>query len=126
MSAHQWFNLANLGLGSALALVSASPWAGAALTAFALVQPSQDPTTLDQPLTRWILGIAGGVWAGWGAMMVRTTAGDDPRQALRAGLAVWCALDSAASLANGAPANVAVNLTWLAIGFVVTRGGPRP
>lgn len=124
MSAQHLFSLANLGLGAALALTAASPWAGAALRLFALVQPGQDPVAVDQPIARWVLGIAGGVWAGWGAMMVRTAAGDEPRSALRVGLAVWCALDSAASLANGAAANVAVNLVWFAIGWAATRTAP--
>jgi hypothetical protein len=115
------FAALNLAAGASVALVAASPLAGPALRLFVLVQPGQDLALADQPITRWVLGIAGGVWAGWGAGMVSAQRGADPATALRAGLLVWCALDSLASAANGAWGNVAVNLAWLAFGWVVTR-----
>jgi hypothetical protein len=43
-------------------------------------------------------------------------------RALQAALVVWCVLDSAASLANGAALNVLVNVTWAAFGLVALRG----
>lgn len=115
------FAWANLTLGASLALAAASPFAGAALTLFALVQPSQAPDLADQPLARWIAGIAGGVWAGWGASMVRSLAGATPVESVRTGLLVWCALDSLASATNGAWANVLVNLSWIGFGWLATR-----
>lgn len=115
------FALLNLALGASTALLAASPLAGAALRWTTLVQPGQDPAMADQALTRWVLGIAGGVWAGWGASMVASVRGASVAASIGSGLVVWCALDSLASAVNGAWLNVVVNLSWLALGVVATR-----
>ena len=47
--------------------------------------------------------------------------GRTPAWALRAGLLVWFLLDSAASVANGAPLNIFVNLSLLLPGLVLLR-----
>ena len=116
---------ANLAAGTAMALLASSPWAGAALQLAEWVQPAQAAATADQPVARWVMGIAGGVWAGWGATMLASVAGAPPAAAILRGLVVWCALDSVASVATGAALNVGVNGVWLALGWLALGRAPR-
>lgn len=111
----------NLALGAALALVVCSPAAGAVIRGFLVVLPGHDPAIADMPAARWFLGIAGGVWAGWGANLLAAARGAAPARAALVGFAVWCALDSLASVVNGAYGNVAVNLSWFAVALVALR-----
>jgi len=115
------FAWANLGAGTFLALLAASPWAGVALGWMVMAQPSQVLAAADQPIARWWLGIAGGVWAGWGATMSASLAGATPAASVWRGLLAWVVLDSLASGANGAWLNVLVNLTWFVIGWFALR-----
>lgn len=117
------FAALNLLMSSSMALFAASPWAPLALALFAVAQPGVDPVAADSPMLRWILGIAGGVWAGWSTVMWGLARGWPAPRALQAGLVLWCVFDSAASLANGAALNVLVNVVWAAIGLVTLRGG---
>jgi hypothetical protein len=110
------FSAMNLLCGALLALAASSPWAGGAVRLFLIAQPDLDPALADTPFARWILGLAGGIWAGWGTLMLLLGLGWDPRRASLAALGVWCALDSLASAANGAWLNLGVNLSWLLIG----------
>jgi hypothetical protein len=116
----QLFAALNLTLGAAMALLAASPFAGRLCALLALAQPGA--AGADSPTLRWVAGIAGGVWAGWGAMMVAQARGRGPAWSLRAGLLVWFTLDSLASLTNGAALNVGVNLGLLVPGLVLLRG----
>jgi hypothetical protein len=116
----QLFAAFNLIAGAAMALIAASPFAGRLCAVLALAQPAA--AGADGPTLRWVAGIAGGVWAGWGGMMVALARGRGPAWSLRAGLLVWFALDSLASVANGAPLNVGVNLGLLVPGLVLLRG----
>ncbi|MBL8616763.1 MAG: hypothetical protein JNM72_14215 [Deltaproteobacteria bacterium] len=116
----QLFAAYNLVAGAAMALVAASPFAGRLCALFTLIQP--EAAGADGPTLRWIAGLAGGVWAGWGAMMLGLTRGRSPAWALRAGLLVWFTLDGLASVANGAALNVGVNLGLLVPGLVLLRG----
>ena len=111
----------NLLCGALLALLAASPFADRLVWLFVQVQPGVEAATADSPTLRWVAGIAGGVWAGWGASMFSQTMGRTPAWALRAGLLVWFLLDSAASVANGAPLNIFVNLSLLLPGLVLLR-----
>ncbi|MCB9780943.1 MAG: hypothetical protein H6742_20410 [Alphaproteobacteria bacterium] len=115
------FALGNLVMGAAMALVAASPAAGPFIQAASLLHSSVDAAAADTDFARWVLGIAGGVWAGWGAAMVAQTRGLPAGRAHLIGLSVWCLLDSAASVANGAPLNVLVNLPWLVLGLWLLR-----
>jgi hypothetical protein len=54
-------------------------------------------------------------------MMLAQAMGRSPAWALRAGLIVWFVLDGLASVTNGAPLNVAVNLSLLIPGLLVLR-----
>jgi hypothetical protein len=111
----------NLLCGATLALVAASPFADRLVWLFVQLQPGAEAATADSPTLRWVAGIAGGVWAGWGAMMFSQAMGRTAAWALRAGLLVWCLLDSAASVSNGAPLNVLVNLSLLLPGLLLLR-----
>ncbi|QHQ35018.1 hypothetical protein [Algicella marina] len=77
--------------------------------------------------TRLFAAIAGGVMFGWGLMilaLVRHLADTRPRLTARlilTGILPWFALDSLASLAAGAPLNVAANLVFLAAFAVPAR-----
>jgi hypothetical protein len=115
------FAASNLVMGTTLALVAATPAAAPAIRLFLWALPDQDPLTADQPMLRWILGIAGGVWAGWGATLWAQARGAGPVPALMQGLVLWCALDSLASAVNGASLNVAINLSWVALGALAAR-----
>jgi len=107
----------NLLAGAMMALVAASPYADRLVWLCGFIQP--DASAADGPTVRWIAGIAGGVWAGWGAMMLAQAMGHSPAWALRAGLIVWFVLDGLASVTNGAPLNVAANLSLLIPGLLV-------
>jgi hypothetical protein len=109
----------NLLAGAMMALLAASPFADRLVWLCSLIQPAA--AAADGPTVRWIAGIAGGVWAGWGAMMLAQAMGRSPAWALRAGLIVWFVLDGLASVTNGAPLNVAVNLSLLIPGLLVLR-----
>lgn len=115
------FAVLNLAMGATLALSAASPFADQAVALFTLLQTGADTALADQPTTRWVMGIAGGVWAGWGAAMVAEARGAAPARAHLVGLVAWCLLDSLASLVHGAPLNVLVNLSWLALGAWTLR-----
>jgi hypothetical protein len=71
--------------------------------------------------TRVMSGIGGGVMAGWGVMLWLVAARVYPKDPVTGrllivdGIVVWFVIDSAASLAAGAPLNVLFNIGFLAI-----------
>ena len=112
----------NLLCGALMALVAASPFADRLVWLLVQLQPGAAAAAADSPTLRWVAGIAGGVWAGWVAMMLSQAMGRTPAWALRAGLLVWFLLDGLASVSNGAPLNVLVNLSLLLPGLMLLRG----
>lgn len=111
----------NLALGAGCALIACTPFAGPALRLFTMVQAGTDPALADAPFAHWLLGILGGIWAGWGATMMAVLSDRPMLQSMRIGLLTWFSLDSLASVINGAPLNVAVNLSFLVLGLVALR-----
>lgn len=85
--------------------------------------PLDGAESASAPETRLAAGIAGGLLAGWGwtllAVLRRSIAQEGAEgwawRAVLGGLLIWFALDSAASLAAGAAANVVGNLVFLAL-----------
>ncbi len=102
--------------------------AGSALTLLSFVPPWLE--RIDRLLVpgaafpdvacRTYAGVAGGLTAGIGAMIVglATTCDSRGARALAAGLGVWFVLDTTASLGHGAWPNAVGNVLFLAIGLV--------
>ena len=83
--------------------------------------PLDNGTDLGAAETRLLSAILGGVFAGLSAMLILVVApalrrGDDRvRRGVIASLLVWFAIDSAGSVAAGAPSNVMFNVGFLAM-----------
>ncbi len=77
------------------------------------------PTNFDAVDTRFLSAVSGGFLTGWGVMIwclsswVYPLAAEPVRRTVVAGLIAWFCVDSAGSLASGAPSNVAFNIVVL-------------
>lgn len=122
-----------VGFGVLIALAAWPPTSG--LVEF-LVDLSAWPLDGGQTLaaneTRLALAIAGGVMAGWGAMVWIATgrlADTDPaflRTMVLVPTLIWYVVDSLGSVASGIPVNVLVNTLFLALFFAAFAGRRQP
>jgi len=77
------------------------------------------PTNYDAIDTRFLSALTGGFLLGWGVMIwclsswVYPMAPDPVRRTVVASLLAWFCLDSAGSIASGAPSNAAFNVVVL-------------
>ena len=77
------------------------------------------PTNYDAIDTRFLSALTGGFLLGWGVMIwclsswVYPMAPDPVRRTVVASLLAWFCLDSAGSIASGAPSNAAFNVAVL-------------
>ena len=123
-----------VGLGLVVALAS-HPATNAitGLIADLVFWPLNGQPTLDQPAARLLAAISGGVMVGWGAMLwlvaTRLLPADPSLAAalVRTSAVAWFVVDSAASIAAGAPLNAMLNLVFLAAFLLPLAGlAPRP
>jgi hypothetical protein len=83
------------------------------------------PTNFDAVDTRFLSAVSGGFLTGWGVMIwclsawIYPIAAEPVRRTVVTGLIAWFCVDSAGSLASGAPSNVAFN-----IGVLLLAVGP--
>jgi hypothetical protein len=86
--------------------------------------------TIDDPATRLLSAISGGLTMGWGVMIYLLATKLYPREPQLAGsiiltsVVIWFVTDSIGSAFAGAPANVLINLVFLVI-FLVPILGAR-
>jgi len=77
------------------------------------------PSTYDAQDTRFLPAITGGFLLGWGVMIwclsawVYDQAPEGVRRSVLVGLIAWFCLDSAGSIASGAPSNAVMNVLVL-------------
>ena len=77
------------------------------------------PSTYDAPVTRLLSAVTGGFLLGWGVMIwclsswVYPLAPEPVRRTVLTSLLAWFVLDSAGSIASGAPSNAAFNVAVL-------------
>ena len=108
-----------IGLGLSMAALPYLPAVYGPL-ADAVFWPLDAAPGSDDPLARLMTAITGGVIAGWGVMLALLSGAvwrADPEGVRRAalwGFGAWFVIDSAGSVAVGAPANVLPNLAFLA------------
>ncbi len=81
--------------------------------------PADGAESLSAPATRLVCGIGGGLMVGWGLMLwlaVTRLYPRDPelaRTMILTGVGAWFIVDSAGSLAAGAPLNAVLNIGFL-------------
>jgi hypothetical protein len=128
LRARRFLGLAGwLYLAAGVAMAVASFFPPALVGALSLVLP----VTGADAGAGLLLGIAGGLTAGFGATMVGVSRGPDAvldagARALATGVVTWFAIDSAASLGHGAWPNALANVAFLAIGLLpLAFLGPR-
>jgi len=77
------------------------------------------PSTYDAQDTRFLSAVTGGFLLGWGVMIwclsewVYDHAPEGVRRSVLTGLIAWFCLDSAGSIASGAPSNAVMNVLVL-------------
>lgn len=113
-------------LGLVIALAALPATSGPALLmADGIFWPFDGAQSLAAPETRLLAAIDGGVLAGWGVMIWLVSARLYPREPalarllILAGIGCWFVVDSAGSIAAGAPLNAVLN-----IGFVLLFAVP--
>lgn len=106
--------------------------AGTAVLVDLLVWPLDGAETGAAAETRLLAAIGGGVMAGWGWMLWRLAGAPleampaEVRRLVVGSTALWFVVDSAGSLAAGAPLNLAGNLVFLALLTVPFLRPARP
>ncbi len=79
------------------------------------------------PQTRFVSGVGGGVMTGWGVMLWLVSTRLYPRDPelgrtlILTSIGIWFVVDSAASIAAGAPLNAFLNVSFLVIFYVPLR-----
>jgi hypothetical protein len=107
--------LAGIGLVTALA---SHPLTGALFAIgvdLAFWPPDGSPDVLTLPTERVLAAVAGGVMAGWGAMLLVLGRGASVARALLTGGLAWFVVDSSGSLVAGVPLNAAGNVAFLGL-----------
>ena len=111
-----------IGFG-ALAALAAHPATDGIMVFFAdlVFWPLDGAQNAEAPVSRLILGIAGGLMSGWGVLMLKL-AGEGLRTApelslrlIRMSILSWFVVDSAASWVAGAPLNIVGNAVFLVL-----------
>ena len=111
------------GLAIALAAIPAANGPTAFLIDLVFWPIDGDPA-LDAPATRLLCAIAGGVLTGWGVLLWLIATRLLPQEPAVArtfvytSIGIWFVVDSAASIASGAPINALLNIGFL-MSFVV-------
>lgn len=121
-----------IGLGGVVAMAAHPATAGATgLIADLVFWPLDGSPGLDQPATRLLAAIGGGVMVGWGAMLWLVATRLLPTDATLAGSLIrtsaiaWFVVDSVGSIVAGAPLNAALNVGFLAL-FLVPLASAKP
>lgn len=123
-----------IGLGAVVALAAHPATAGiTGLIADLVFWPLDGQPSLDQPASRLLAAISGGVMVGWGAMLwlvVTRLLPTDPSLAaalVRTSAFAWFVVDSTGSIVAGAPLNAVLNIVFLAAFLLPLAGlAPRP
>ncbi len=95
-----------------------------------IIWPIDGAQSLAAPETRLLAAIAGGVMAGWGAMMwlaaTHLLSRDYrlARKLILSSVIVWFVVDGAASIAAGAPLNAGLNVVFLLLFTVPLASAP--
>ena len=120
-----WLKITAVVVGSAapLLFLGAMPAATApARTVLGLLSGRGDGwVAYAAPDIRFLSALTGGFLLGWGMLFWRLStsvydlAPEAVRKAALTSLLAWCTLDSAGSIASGAPANAAFNVAFLAL-----------
>lgn len=120
-----------IGSGLLIALAAWPPMAGLlTILADLIFLPVDGAQDLSAPETRLMMAISGGVLVGWGVMvwLVATRLADrDPalaRTLVLVPLAAWFVVDSAGSVASGAPLNVLFNCGFVVVFAAAFWGRP--
>ena len=130
-----WLKVAaavTMGFGLLIGLAAYPATAG--VTAFLtdlIFWPIDSAQTLAAPETRLFCAIIGGIMVGWGLMIWLITSRLYPREPALARMLIltsigtWFVIDSAGSLAAGAPLNALLNIGFLLLFVIPLRHAPR-